>query len=66
MADPFGEHEAQGAFESLRSSIQKSIEDIADSRNQDFKAIQNRIREQLTELRASSRLLEEFAEEQDR
>ena len=66
MAAGLTEQEADESFSTLRSSISESIGQVAFAAHQDAKAIRNDIRIKLTELRASIRLFEEFAEEQDR
>ena len=66
MATELTELEAEETFSTLRSSIAKSIDQVPFAAQQDAKILQNDIRNKLTELRASIRLFEEFAEEQDR
>ena len=66
MASDLIELEADETFSTLNHSIYTSIAQLAFAAQQDAKAIQNDIRIKLTELRASIRLFEEYAEEQDR
>ena len=66
MAAGLTELQADETFSTLRKSISQSIAQVAFASQQDAKIIQNDIRVKLTELRASIRLFEEYAEEQDR
>lgn len=61
------EAETDASFASLEKEIREGVTKIAQSSSQSLsKGIHNAIRDKLTELRASIRSLEEFAEEQDR
>ena len=64
MAAQFVEAEADAAFSNLETLIKESIHGLVSSN--DSRAAQVTIKNRLTDLRASIRLLEESAEEQDR
>lgn len=66
MAGENAEEEAELACTNLSTSIRENIGQITNGHGQDSKDLQSGIRGKLTEMRASIRLLEEFAEEQDR
>lgn len=66
MTEDTTEALADQAFEDLRKAIGNGILEIPQASQQDSKAIQSDIRFKLTEMRANIRLVEEFAEEQDR